>query len=81
MSKGNAKPTRRKAAPVVAIAGAERPQDALKRMHEILANEKPKGIIVITVGADGEVDTRLYGEFKRTDVAWAGAQLTNEAFK
>lgn len=67
--------------PVVAIPGAERAEDALKRLHEALTNENPKGVIVITVAQDGTTDTRLYGQFVRQEIAWAGAELTNEAFQ
>lgn len=69
---------RRKPATVHAIPGAGRAVDALKRVNVALANESPKGIIVITVAQDGETDTRVYGDWKRIEIAWAGGQLWRE---
>lgn len=70
---------KRKVAEVRAIWGAERPEDALKRLNEALANESPRGIMVITVSQDGTCDTRAYGEVRRGEMAWAGSQLVHLA--
>lgn len=66
-------------ADVVAMPGAERAEDGLKRLHEALANEKPRAVIIVTIGEDGSVDMRIYGEAKRQEVLWAGWILCDEA--
>ena len=64
---------------VRAIWGAERPEDALKRLHEALANEDLKGVIIATVSKDGRADTRVFGDVWRQELAWVGTQLVAEA--
>ena len=68
-------------APVVALLGEARPEDALKRLNEALSNENPKGIVVLVLSQEGDVDIRTFGQWKRGDIAWAGASLTREAFE
>lgn len=75
-------PTDAKAGVVRALwgaSGADRPDDALKRLHEALANEDLKGVILITVGKDGKTDSRIYGEVWRQEMTWVGSQLVVEA--
>jgi hypothetical protein len=64
---------------VVALLGADRPEDALKRLNEALANDDPKGVILVIVQDTGAVDLRVFGEVKRYSMAMAGAIITNEA--
>lgn len=61
-------------------ARADRPEDALARVHEALAGGA-KAIMVVTVSADGDVDTRYYGTLTRGAMAWAGAAITREALE
>lgn len=70
---------RRPLAPVVALPGCSRPEDALSRLHELLANERPKGIIVITLDGKGDVDARVFGTLARENVTWAACRLMIDA--
>jgi hypothetical protein len=60
------------------LPGADRAEDALKRLQEALANESPRGVILVTI-SDGRVDTRVYGVVMRQEMCWAGQVLTCEA--
>lgn len=73
------KPRRRKLAPVVALPGCTRPEDALSRLNELLSNQRPKGIIVITLEENGDVDARVFGTLERQHVTWAAARLMIDA--
>jgi len=66
---------------VRAILGADRPEDALKRLHEALANEDLKGVIIATVSKDGRADTRVFGDVWNQELAWVGTQLVAEAHR
>lgn len=68
-------------AKVIALPGAHRPDDALKFLREALADddETIRGVILTTVNADGSSDTRIYGEVRRFEIAYAGAVLSDHA--
>ena len=61
--------------------GAERPEDALKRLNEALANEEIRGVILTTVKQDGACDTRVFGEVLNNELTWTGTQLVHEAHR
>lgn len=62
------------------LPGADRPEDALKRLNVALGSDPPpKAIVLAIVAADGTVDTYVYGSAMRQEVLWAGAVLTDEA--
>ena len=64
---------------VRALWGADRAEDALKFLSEVLANNNPRGVFLVMVHEDGKVDTRSFGKIMRHDLAWAGTQLCFEA--
>lgn len=72
---------REKRGEVRAISGADRPEDALKRLHEALANEDLRGVIIITVTKEGKTDPRIYGEVWKQEMTFVGTQLVAEAHR
>jgi len=65
---------------IIALPGAARADDALKYLRTILENDKPDGVILITV-VKGVVDFRFFGQIIRNELAWAGATLSYEAVR
>lgn len=65
--------------PVRMLPGAHRPEGALAWLNELVANGEVRGVIVIAVDANGDIDPRVFGEVRCIEVAWAGARLTDHA--
>lgn len=71
---------RRKAGEMEAFPGAAKPEDALKRLHVLLAaKEKPAGIVIVAIDEDGFDGMYLFGSVKRSQIAMTAAYLTDYA--
>lgn len=72
---------RRPLAPVVSIGGAQRPEDVLKWINQLLSNadQRPDGVMILSV-RDGDVDVaRVFGSWTRDQILWAAVQLGMDA--
>lgn len=59
-----------KSGQVIALPGADRSEDALKYLQSTLVNDKPEGVILITV-VGGLLEFRFFGKLIRSELAWA----------
>lgn len=66
---------------VVALPGSGRPDDALARLREVLTDDEEaiRGVILVTVSADGSIDPRVYGEVRRYEFSHVGNVLSDHA--
>lgn len=64
---------------VRALPRADRALDAVNFIMAAAGNSDLNGVVVSLVDANGLVDTRIYGEVRPRDLAWAGAVLTSHA--
>jgi hypothetical protein len=70
-----ARKSRRQLATVHALPGADRPEDSLKRLHEVLANEAPSAVIIISVDAGGKIDVSSFGKHDDEQLMVAAARI------
>ena len=62
--------------------GAHRPHGAMAWLSEIIVEGREprvRGVIVIAIDEDGNCDTRIFGDARRYELAWAGAVLSNHS--
>lgn len=60
---------------MVALPGADRPEDSLKRLHEVLANESPRAVIIISVDGTGNVEVNSFGEHEDEQLMTAAVRI------
>lgn len=62
------------------LPGAERVEDAMKFIAEAAAGGA-RGVIVISVDDDGNIDPRVFGLVKRGETAFCGAYLSADSVR
>lgn len=70
---------KKKLGEVVAMPGAERPEDVLKYLHEAIATGKVGGVVVgISFKDRRDLDVRICGKVLNGELVWMGAILQGE---
>ena len=74
------RPRKRRAGLVVALPGAEKPEDALKRLHVMLAaRRRPESIVLFAVDRHGAIEGYEFGVSKRSYLALMSGILMDRA--